>query len=103
MDCNDEIYWYCSKCISLDIRNDKNGIPYCHSCGADVYTVDSTTFDRWNELYIMKYGHPMVERKTVYDDIAECFKEDGYEVLTEEEALNNAMCVGEFRQRKIKE
>lgn len=99
----DNIYFYCVKCLSLDIRQNSKGCLYCHHCGADAFKIDVTDFDRWNELYIAKYGHPQIERKTVYDDLAEAYSESAYDVMTADEALANDLIVGNFVNRKIKD
>ena len=104
---NDEdLVWYCTKCMSLNIKDKetKNGVtvPYCASCGADVYHIDVTSFDRWEELYTSKYGHKQIEFKTIYDDLTESYQEDAEEILSEHEAIENGLCVGDFIQRSNK-
>lgn len=95
--------YYCSRCFSLDIRDNDNGIMYCHHCGADIYKIDICDFERWEQLYTEKFGHAQIEQKTIYDDLAESFNEDTPELLTADEALTNGLCVGDFLQRKIKD
>lgn len=89
-----DLVFYCIKCLALDIRTD-NGITYCPHCYTrkTPKTIDITTFDRWEELYHEKYGHPLVERKTPYDDITEAFEEDAIETMTELDAINNNLVV----------
>lgn len=95
---NDEDFvWYCTKCMSLNIKDKetKNGVtvPYCASCGADVHKIDVTSFDRWEELYEEKYGHQLVEKRGMYDDLQEVYDEETPAEITFSEALTNGMIV----------
>lgn len=88
------LIFFCSKCLALDIREEQN-ILFCPHCykRKNPATIDITTFERWEELYEQKYGHPLVERKTLYDDITEAFEEDAIETITEIDAITNQMVV----------
>lgn len=91
-----EIIAYCSKCFAIDIRVEGN-IEYCPHCykRKNPATIDITTWERWEELYEQKYGHPLVERKTVYDDLQETFQEDAIETINAVDAINNQLTVRE--------
>lgn len=88
------LVFFCTKCFSLDIREEQN-ILFCPHCykRKNPSTVDFTSWERWEELYEQKYGHPLVERKTLYDDITEAFEEDAIETITEIDAITNQMVV----------
>lgn len=100
---DEEPVYYCTKCLSLDIRTDSKKCMYCNSCGADVYKIDVTNFERWEELYEDKYGRKQIEFTSIYDDIDELIAEEGEVVMTAEEALTNQMNVGDIINRKIKD
>lgn len=105
---NDEDFvWYCTKCMSLNIKDKetKNGVtvPYCASCGADVYKIDCTSFDRWEQLYTAKYGHKQIEFSSIYDDLDEAYNEEAEQLITDHEALDNGLNVGTWINRKITE
>lgn len=88
------LVFFCSKCLSIDIRKEED-ILFCPHCykRKNPATIDITTWERWEELYEQKYGHPLVERKTVYDDLQETFQEDAIETITEIDAITNQMVV----------
>lgn len=98
-----EKVWYCTRCLSLDIRDDEKNTMYCHSCGADIHKIDICNYTRWEELYKTKYGHAQITQTSIYDDLTESYEEDTPSILTEDEALCNRMNVGEFIQRRITE
>ena len=100
---DEENVYYCTKCFSLDIRTDSKKCMYCHSCGADVYKIDITSFDRWQELYTEKYGKPLIQRESVYDDLEEAYQSEATETITTEEALTNGMLVGDYINRNLHE
>lgn len=51
---------YCKDCLSLNIVSD-NGMDVCCNCGStDTLWTD---FDRWNILYIRRYGKPLINKK----------------------------------------
>lgn len=102
-----EFLWYCTKCMSLNIKDKetKNGVtvPYCASCGADVYHIDVTSFERWEELYTAKYGHKQIEFTSIYDDLMDAYNEEAEQLITDHEALDNGLNVGTWINRKITE
>ena len=107
---NDEeldLVWYCTKCKSLNIKDKetKNGVtvPYCASCGADVYHIDVTSFERWEQLYTTKYGRKQIEFSSIYDDLEDAYNEEAEQIITDHEALENGMNVGNWINRKITE
>lgn len=57
--------------------------------------MDFTTWDRWEELYMEKYGHTLIEKKSIYDDIHDAFEEDAVETLTVSDAIDNNLIVRE--------
>ena len=98
---------YCTRCLALDIRVEGN-LEYCPHCfkRKNPSTVDFTSFERWEELYIEKYGHPLIERKSIYDDIHDAFEEDAVETLTVSDAIDNQLIVREklnLNLNKLKE
>lgn len=103
MEEDNNIYYYCTKCFSIDIRVNKKGVIYCHHCGADAAKLDVTTFDVWDKLYQERYGGPLVKKKSVYDDLSDAYKEESPDIMTTEEALSNGMNVGEFCNRNLRE
>lgn len=92
----EDLVFYCTRCLAIDVRTE-DGITYCPHCfkRKNPSTIDITTFDRWEELYMEKYGHPLVERKSIYDDITEAFNEDAEEVMTNFDAIDNGLVVRE--------
>lgn len=89
----EEQVWYCSRCLSLAIVTDKRGVLTCSHCGAGPKHIDFCSFNRWDELYRKKYGHPLVEKKGVYDDLDEVYEEETPTEMTFSEALTNGMIV----------
>lgn len=104
---NDEDFvWYCTRCLSLHIldrETDNVKVPYCGHCGADVYKIDCTSFDRWEQLYTAKYGHKQIEFTSIYDDLEDAYNEEAEQLITDHEALENGMNVGNWINRKITE
>lgn len=88
------LVFFCVKCLSIDIRVEDN-IQYCPHCykRKNPSTIDVTTWERWEELYEEKYGHPLVERKTVYDDLQDTFNEEAIETINAVDAINNQLTV----------
>lgn len=98
-----DVVFYCTKCYSLDIRTDKKGCMYCHHCGADVYNIDATTLDVWDNLYQERYGGPLLEKKSIYDDLSDAYQDDASVIMTPDEALSNGMLVSDVINRRIKD
>ena len=96
-----EIYFYCSRCLSLAVVQDKRGVLTCQHCGAGPKHIDFCDFDRWDELYRKKYGHPLIEKKGVYDDLDEVYEEETPTEMTFSEALSNGMIVRDVINLKI--
>lgn len=92
METDDQV-WYCSRCLSLAVVQDKRGVLTCKDCGAGPKHIDFCSFDRWDELYRKKYGRPLVEKKGVYDDLKEVYEEETPAEMTFSEALTNGMIV----------
>lgn len=89
-----ELVFYCHKCLAIDVRTEGK-ITYCPHCFSRRIpsTIDVTTWERWEELYEEKYGHPLVQRKSIYDDLKDTYDEDATESLTATEAIENQMIV----------
>jgi hypothetical protein len=51
-DKTEDLYYYCTKCLSLDIKEDED-ICYCDKCGCT--SISSCTFDEWVEMKDKKY------------------------------------------------
>lgn len=90
---NDDLLFYCSKCLSIKIVDDKKGVMVCGNCGAGPRHIDITTFERWDLLYRKKYGRPFLYIQSQYDDLEEAYNEDCEEIMTASEALTNGMKV----------
>lgn len=90
---DEEPLFYCSKCLSIKIVDDKNGVMVCGSCGAGPRHIDVTSLEKWDLLYRKKYGHPYLQTSSPYDDIEEAYGESCEEVMTASEALTNGMHV----------
>ena len=99
---DEEPVYYCTRCFSLDIRENEKQKMYCHHCGADVYKIDVCNFPRWEQLYTEHYGEPLIKKTSIYDDLTESYQEDAEEILTDHEALENGLCVGDFLKRSNK-
>lgn len=76
---------------------------YCHHCGADVYHIDTTTLDIWDNLYQERYGGPLLEKKSIYDDLVDVYEDDASVIITPDEALSNGMLVSDVINRRIKD
>lgn len=89
-----EIIAYCSRCLALDIRVEGN-LEYCPHCfkRKNPSTVDFTTLDRWEELYMEKYGHPLVEKTSIYDDLKDTYDEEAIETMSVSDAIDNQLIV----------
>ena len=98
---NEEQVWYCSRCLSLAVVTDKRGVLTCNHCGAGPKHIDFCSFDRWEQLYQKKYGHKLVEKKGVYDDLDEVYTEETPAEMTFSEALSNGMIVRDVINLKI--
>lgn len=90
---DESVVFYCSRCLSLAVVTDKRGVLTCSHCGAGPKHIDFCDFDRWDELYRKKYGHPLIEKKGVYDDLSEVYDEETPTEMTFSEALTNGMIV----------
>lgn len=62
-DYNNEPVYYCSSCLSLNIRlmdNDRKK-EYCDECGCT--EIKTSHIDDWSELYEKKYGKKFINLK----------------------------------------
>lgn len=89
-----DIIAYCTRCLALDIRVEGN-LEFCPHCfkRKNPSTVDFTTWDRWEELYVAKYGHPLIEKKSIYDDIKDAYDEEAIETMSVSDAIDNNFIV----------
>lgn len=102
MDSSEDKVWYCTKCLSLDIRSENDGKRlYCHHCGADAFSIDFCDFGRWEELYEQRYGKKLLEKRGIYDDLKETYEEDAYETMTASEAISDGCIVRDVINLKI--
>lgn len=85
----DEIpVFYCTKCLSLNIINDRRGNLTCKDCGCHPRYLDVTTIDRYTRLFTKRMGHhPLTPEPTAYDDLKECYEEDTPTILTKDECI----------------
>lgn len=89
---DDEILWYCTECMSLDIRDDENGHPYCHHCGAEAKDLDfADNIWTWMRLYAKKYKKSPLEYHTKYDDLREIYEEETEYIASEADAYNSGL------------
>ena len=54
--------FYCRKCLSLKIRDVEHidNSEYCDDCG---YTdIGETTIDKWEAMYMARYGHKYLDK-----------------------------------------
>ena len=58
---NEVPVYYCTCCLSLDIRRSESG-DYCDDCGSTDTWV--TTITDWEEMYKAAYGKPFLKLKT---------------------------------------
>lgn len=55
---NREPVYYCSNCLSLNIKATSTGIDFCDGCGSiDILT---TLIEDWKELYMEKYNKYLI-------------------------------------------
>lgn len=55
---NDELVYYCTRCLSLKIRGMRD-IEYCDQCGS--VNIDITNIFDWEDRYKRKYKHNFIE------------------------------------------
>ena len=101
MEDSDTIYWYCSECLSIDIRYDDNGSLYCHHCGAGPESMDWLPIWQWMEKYAKRYKKLPIEAHSPYDDLHEIYEEETAEVETEANAYASGMTVMDVMQRNL--
>lgn len=91
-----DFVFYCTRCLSIDVRTE-DGITYCPHCFTrkNPSTIDITNWSRWEELHIEKYGHPLVQYTSIYDDVHDTFAEDAVETISEYDAANNNLIIRE--------
>lgn len=83
---------YCTKCLSLDIRENSDGFPVCHHCGAQAKDLDfAADIWQWMQLYAKKYGKAPLEYHTPYDDIRETYNEETEYIASEADCLNSGL------------
>lgn len=57
-DYNNEPVYYCSKCLSLNIKSTNTGIDFCDGCGSiDILTA---SIENWKELYKGRYNKYLI-------------------------------------------
>lgn len=98
---NSDPIWYCSRCLSLAVVQDKRGVLTCGHCGAGPKHIDFCDYDRWEQLYQIRYGRKQVEKRGIYDDLKEAYDEETPTELTFSEALSNGLCVMDVINRRI--
>lgn len=84
--------WYCTQCLSLDIRDDDEGHPYCHSCGAEAKDLDfAMDVWTWMQIYAKSKRASPLEFRTSYDDIRETYDEETEYIASEADCLNSGL------------
>lgn len=58
---NKEPVLYCKNCLSLRVKNMSDIFDYCDKCGST--DIQETTIDKWEEMYILRYGHKYLNIK----------------------------------------
>lgn len=92
---------YCTKCGSLNVS--EGAKMRCMECNAGPDKIDVTLFGKYVLWHIRTLGtDPTAPPPTIYDDIEETFNEEAEAVITEHEALQNGMNVGNWLQRDLR-
>lgn len=58
---DDNDVYYCSHCLSLNIKAVMPGISYCKECNCG--DILKTDFDEWEQLYQRKYGEKFLTKE----------------------------------------
>lgn len=67
---DDDSVFYCSNCLSLNIKAVMPGISYCKECNCGM--IEQTSFEDWESKYKERYGQKFLETKN--DKTNECSK-----------------------------
>jgi len=59
---NDEMVFYCKKCLSLRIKSvpDMEDLNYCDECGAT--SIGETDIETWRQMYKDKFGFDYLDK-----------------------------------------
>ena len=63
---NEDNVLYCKLCLSLRVM-DADGEEYCGECGCA--SIDESSLEQWEELYILRYKREFLERKKIKKNI----------------------------------
>lgn len=67
-----EPVFYCKRCKSLNIVENKQNVLSCKNCKST--DIDVTLLETWMELYKRQYGHYLIENNdTIEEEIKELF------------------------------
>lgn len=58
---NEELVYYCSRCLSLAIKSEIQNLDYCDSCGCT--NIATTDINDWEYKYKTRYGFDYVKKK----------------------------------------
>lgn len=56
-----EPVYYCSRCLSLEIKADIGDYCYCDKCGST--GIEQTSIFEWERMYKDRYGRKFLENK----------------------------------------
>lgn len=99
----DEPVYYCTECMSLDIRDGEDGCMRCHSCGAGPSKTDVLPdIWSWMRLYAKRYGKAPLEYRTPYDDLQDAYTDETEQITGEADAWQSGIRVMDVMQRNLK-
>ena len=69
-DYNSEPFFYCKRCLSLDIRTDGEGeesVDFCNNCGSSCIE-ESEDMDEWVDKYNKAYAEDLDAKRFYYSN-----------------------------------
>lgn len=100
---NEEPLLYCTKCGSLNIKGEGKTL-HCDNCHSHPKYLDVTNIYRYMQWYEESFGHsPLAKEPDRYDDLREVYDEQAVLQLTEGEAFDNGLNVGDYINRNLHE
>lgn len=90
VDYNEDPVYYCTKCLSLDIRSidGTKDSDYCHKCGCT--DIKKTSIGEWEKLYKQRYGMKFAER-------TDSLRNNEFFSSTDTEVRKKLLCIPDFR------
>lgn len=100
---DDEPVIYCVRCGSLNIQGFGKDI-HCENCHSHPKYLDISNIHKYMKWYEESFGHsPLAKEPTIYDDLCDVYQEEATEAITDSEALDNGLNVGNWTQRNLHE